>query len=184
MIRVIDFELFIDEVKITDLERRDHSYTVFIYKYGEDYEVFADHDPYAPDTPEKEFIGNVVISPDPELLLQKRQKDLMIYLYSVVDDLYGAITSGFSVLEKESWKLQEEEARKLLAVHTPTIDALCAVRNCSRDYLAKKIVENADNAQRTGLSILAKQQETESIIKSMSLDDFNTIWEAITKFKE
>ena len=76
-------------------------------------------------------------------------------------------------------QVQESEARALLNVKTPTIDALCAARGCSRDYLAMRIVENANNARNAGMYILSWQQETEEKIKTMTLEEFSAMWETI-----
>ena len=180
-----NFELFVDDVKIVDLEHRDKEYEVFVYKDLENsvIQVF-----YVPDAHKEtdedfskfEFKGSIIVPADPVLELASKKIQLLAHLYEKVNGIYSYLLSGYSVLEKESWEKQESEARALLAVQTPTIDALCAVRGCSRDELAKKIVANADAAKNAGLSILAWQQGIEKNIKEMDLNDFAGIWNIIT----
>jgi len=180
-----NFELLVDDVKIIDLERRDKEYEVFVYK---DLETSVIQVFYVPDAHKEddidfakyEFKGSIIVPADPVLELQSKKVQLLSHLYEKVNGIYSYLLSGYSVLEKESWEKQEAEARALLSVQTPTIDALCAVRGCSRDELAKKIVANADAAKNAGLSILAWQQGIEKNIKEMDLNDFAGIWNIIT----
>lgn len=179
-----NFELYVDDVKVVDLEKRSTEYEVFVYKdlSNENIEVF-----YVPDAHKEEdenfanfeFKGSIIVPADPVLELQFKKGQLLQHLYTKVNQIYSHLISGYSVLEKESWTQQEAEARALLAVQTPTIDALCAVRGCSRDELAKKIVANADAAKNAGLSVLSWQQGTEKKIKEMELMGFATIWAEI-----
>lgn len=181
-----NFELLVDDVKIIDLERRDKEYEVFVYK---DLETSVIQVFYVPDAHKEddidfakyEFKGSIIVPADPVLELQSKKVQLLSHLYEKVNGIYSYLLSGYSVLEKESWEKQEAEARALLSVQTPTIDALCAVRGCSRDELALKIVANADAAKNAGLSILAWQQGLEKNIKEMTLNDFAGIWNIITE---
>ena len=176
-----NYELFYGEQKIVDLERRDVEYEVFLYKdiINSVYQVF-----YVPDAHKEtdedyanfEFLGSIIVPSDPVLELMSKKKQLLFFLYGKVDRLYQHLLENYSVLEKESWSQQEEEARALLAVKTPLIDSLCAVRGCSRDELAKKIVSNADAAKNAGTEILSWQQGVEKQVKEMSLDDFSGLW--------
>ena len=176
-----NYELFYGDEKVVDLEHRDVEYEVFLYKdiINSVYQVF-----YIPDAHKEtdedyanfEFLGSIVVPSDPVLELMSKKKQLLFFLYGKVDRLYQYILENYSVLEKESWTQQEEEARSLLSVKTPLIDALCAVRGCSRDELAKKIVDNADAAKSVGTSILSWQQGIESQIKNMELGDFSGLW--------
>jgi hypothetical protein len=180
-----NFELFVDDVKIVDLEHRDKEYEVFVYKDLESNEIQVFYVPDAhkeedEDFARFEFKGSIIVPADLVLELQSKKIQLLSHLYEKVNGIYSYLLSGYSALEKESWEKQEAEARALLSVQTPTIDTLCAVRGCSRDELAKKIVYNADTAKNAGLSILAWQQGIEKNIKEMSLNDFSTIWENIT----
>ena len=187
MLAVSDnLELFYGEEKIVDLEHRHTEYEVFLYKdlINNIYQVF-----YLPDAHKEgdedfanfEFLGSIMVPSDPVLELAHKKQQILLYLYSKVNVLYQALLSNYSVLEKESWAQQEAEARALLAVQTPLIDTLCAVRGCSRDELAKKIVANADAAKNAGTGILAWQQSLETQIKDMTLDTFAMIWDVITK---
>lgn len=180
-----NFELFVDDIKIIDLERKDHGYEVFVYKNLENngIQIFYVPDAHKEDDPDfdkYEFKGSITVPSDPVMELTSKKIQLLVHLYEKVNRIYSYLLSGYSVLEKESWEKQEAEARALLAVQTPTIDALCAVRGCSRDELAKKIVANADAAKNAGLSILAWQQGIEKNIKEMDLNDFAGIWNIIT----
>jgi hypothetical protein len=180
-----NLELFYGEEKVVDLEHRHSEYEVFLYKdlINNIYQVF-----YLPDAHKAtdedfanfEFLGSIMVPSDPELELAYKKCQALAYLYGKVNTLYQSILSNYSVLEKESWAQQEAEARALLAVQTPLIDALCAVRGCSRDELAKKIVANADAATNIGTGILAWQQSIETQIKGMTLDDFAMIWDVIS----
>jgi hypothetical protein len=180
-----DFKLLVSGVEVAQMERKATEYEVFVYKNltTESFEVY-----YTPDAHKEEdedfenfqFYGSTMVPADPELSLSEKKKQALKHLYDKVNGIYNFLVSEYSVLEKESWVEQEREARALLAVKTPTIDALCAVRGCSRDYLAVKIVENADEAKQAGLSVLAWQQEVEERIKVMGLEGFSTIWEEIT----
>ena len=187
MLAVSDnLELFYGEEKIVDLEHRHTEYEVFLYKdlINNIYQVF-----YLPDAHKEgdedfanfEFLGSIMVPSDPVLELAHKKQQILLYLYSKVNVLYQALLSNYSVLEKESWAQQEAEARALLAVQTPLIDALCAVRGCSRDELALKIVANADAAKNVGTGILAWQQGIETQMKNMTLDDFSGIWNIISE---
>lgn len=176
-----NYELFYGDEKVSDLERRDVGYEIFLYKdiVNSVYQVF-----YSPDAHKEtdidysnfEFLGSITVPSDPALELISKKKQLLIFLYGKVDRLYQYLLENYSVLEKESWNQQEEEARALLAVKTPLIDSLCAVRGCSRDELARKIVSNADAAKNVGTEVLSWQQGIEKQIKDMSLDDFSILW--------
>ena len=144
------------------------------------YEVHVEHNPYPDNIKEGlTFLGSVTVPADPELVLADRKVELLAKLFSKVGELSKKMESGFSSLEKESWVQQEKEARELLAVKTPLIDVLCEARGCSRDYLAQRIVANADAARNAGSSILGWQQSTEELIKKMSLEDFTLLWSSI-----
>lgn len=164
--------------------KKDYPVEVFVWLKDSSYSFFeklniTDVVPLYDET--WEFLGSVTIPANPELLLEKRKKELLAHLYSKVNQIYSQLLSNYSVLEKESWTQQEYEARALLAVQTPTIDALCAVRGCSRDELAKKIVANADSAKFIGVSILSWQQGIEANIKNMDLNDFASLWDSISE---
>ena len=147
---------------------------------GREYEVYIEHNPYPDNTKEGlTFLGSVIVPADPELVLADRKVELLAKLFSKVGEISKKLESGFSSLEKESWVQQEKEARELLAVKTPLIDVLCEARGCSRDYLAQRIVSNADAARNAGSSILGWQQSTEELIKKMSLEDFTLLWSSI-----
>ena len=181
-----NYELFYGETKIVDLEHRAVEYEVFIYldKTNAVYQVF-----YLPDAHKEtdedfanfEFLGSIMVPADPILELESKKKQLLVHLYAKVNGIYEQLLSSYSVLEKESWTQQEAEARALLAVKTPLIDALCAVRGCSRDELAQKIVQNAEGASGVGTSVLAWQQAIETQVKTMTLGDFHGIWNIITE---
>ena len=185
MLAVSDnLELLYGEEKIVDLEHRPREYEVFLYKdlVNNIYQVFYEPDAHKetdPDFADFEFLGSIMVPSDPVMELSHKKQQILTYLYSKVNVLYQALLSNYSVLEKESWAQQEAEARALLAVQTPLIDALCVVRGCSRDELAKKIVANADAAKDAGTGILAWQQSIETEIKSMTLDNFSMIWDVI-----
>lgn len=180
-----NFELFVDDVKIVDLEHRSEDYEVFVYKDLENgvIQVF-----YVPDAHKEEdedfdrfeFKGSIIVPSDPILELHAKKNQLLSHLYARVNAIYQQVVQGYSVLEKESWVQQENEARALLAVQTPLIDSLCAVRGCSRDELARKIVANADAATNIGTGILAWQQGIETQVKSMTLNDFAGLWDIIS----
>ena len=147
---------------------------------GREYEVHLENNPYPDNTKEGlTFLGSVIVPADPELVLADRKAELMAKLFSKVGEISKKLESGFSSLEKESWVQQEKEARELLAVKTPLIDVLCEARGCSRDYLAQRIVANADAARNAGSFILGWQQNVEEIIKKMTLDQFYGIWSVI-----
>ena len=179
-----NYELFFGDEKVVDLEHRDAEYEVFLYKdlINSIYQVF-----YVPDAHKEtdedyanfEFLGSILVPADSALELMSKKKQLLLFLYNKVDSLYKLLLENYSILEKESWIQQETEARALLAVKTPLIDALCVVRGCSRDELAQKIVANADAAKIAGTSILSWQQGLEEEIKKMTLVDFSGIWEII-----
>ena len=181
-----NLELFYGEEKVVDLEHRPLEYEVFLYKdiVNAVYQVF-----YAPDAHKEtdedyanfEFLGSIVVPSDPVLELEDKKRQILLFLYSKVNILYQKVLESYSVLEKESWTQQESEARALLAVQTPLMDALCAVRGCSRDELARKIVSNADAAKNVGTGILAWQQGIETQVKGMTLDDFSGIWNIISE---
>ena len=181
-----NYELFCNDIKIVDLEHKDVEYEVFLYldKINSVHQVF-----YLPDAHKEtdedfenfEFLGSIMVPADPILELASKKKQILFHLYSKVNSIYQQLLSGYSVLEKESWTQQETEARTLLSVKTPLIDALCAVRGCSRDELAQRIVANADGANYVGTGILAWQQEIETQVKDMTLDDFSGIWNIISE---
>lgn len=181
-----DGVLYIDEYAV-ELEKSDKDVNIYVYFVEEGYrdddntthEVHQDHDPYSGGKEGFTFLGSLVNPADPELRLISRKKELVAHLLTKTDLLASKLKEGYSELEERSWEVQESEARALLAVKTPTIDALCAVRGCSRDYLAAKIVENADAARSAGIGILSWQQETEEKIKTMTLEEFSVMWEAI-----
>lgn len=187
MLAVSDnYELLYGEDKVVDLEHRELEYEVFLYldRINTVYQVF-----YLPDAHKEtdedfenfEFLGSIMVPADPILELKMKKKQVLSHLYAKVNTIYQYLLSGYSALEKESWTQQEAEARALLAVKTPLIDALCSVRGCSRDELAQRIVQNADNASNAGTSILAWQQQIETQVKDMTLDDFSGIWNIITE---
>ena len=181
-----NFELYVDDVKVVDLERHNSPYEVFVYKdltnnniqvfYVPDYHKESD-----PDYTNFEFKGSIIVPADPVMELAHKKEQLLLHLYAKVDQIYKIILSNYSVLEKESWEQQESEARALMAVKTPLIDTLCAVRGYSRDQLALKIIANADAAKAIGVSILAWQQGIESNIKNMTLDDFSGLWNIVAE---
>jgi hypothetical protein len=181
-----NFELYVDGVKVVDLDRRHSSYEIFVYKdltnnniqvfYTPDYHKESD-----PDYANFEFKGSIIVPADSTMELEHKKSQLLIYLYAKVDQIYKTILSNYSVLEKESWEQQEAEARALMAVKTPLIDALCAVRGYSRDQLALKIIANADAAKAIGVSILAWQQGIEANIKNMNIDDFSGLWDIVSQ---
>ncbi len=181
-----NFELFVDDIKIVDLEHRDKEYEVFVYKDLENsvIQVF-----YVPDAHKEtdfdfdkfEFKGSIIVPADPVMELASKKVQLLSHLYEKVNAIYANLLSKYSVLEKESWEQQEIEARALMAVKTPLIDALCAVRGCSRDELARKIIDNADAAKYAGTYVLSWQQGLEKNIKEMTLNDFAGIWDIITE---
>lgn len=180
-----NFELFVNEEKVVDLEKRHKSYEVFVYKdlINNTYQVFYEPDAHKEtdeDYANFEFLGSIMVPADPVLELAYKKQEVLKHLYQRVNELYSWLLSGYSVLEKESWSQQEEEARALLAVKTPLIDSLCAARGYSRDELAKKIVANADGAKVVGTAVLSWQQGLEEEIKKMSLDDFAMIWDQIS----
>lgn len=181
-----DDNLYIDDV-VVELEKSDVDQNVYVYfiqegfREDEDtfYEVHQGHNPYTEDKEGYTFLGSVVHAANLELVLINRKNELKTHLLKKADSLAAEVKKGYSELEERSWEVQESEARALLNVKTPTIDALCAARGCSRDYLAKKIVENADNARNAGTLILSWQQETEEKIKTMTLEEFSAMWETI-----
>lgn len=181
-----NFELFVDDVKIVDLDRRPNGYEVFVYKDLENgvIQVFYVPDAHKegdPDFEKYEFKGSIAVPSDPVLELEFKKEQLLQHLYGKVDEIYQALLSKYSVLEKESWQQQEAEARALMAVHTPLITALCLARGYSRDELAKKIIANADTAKAIGTAILSWQQGFETSIKNMTLDDFAGMWNNISE---
>jgi len=183
-----DFLLLVNGIQVVELERKPKEYEVYVYKdlANDTFNVY-----YAPDAHKEgdedyenfQFYGSIMVPADPELSLAVKKVETLSHLYDKVNRIYTALLSNYSVLEKESWVEQEREARELLAVKTPTIDALCAVRGCSRDELALKIVANANAAKAAGLGTLAWQQGLEERIKTMSLEDFSVIWAEIEEAK-
>lgn len=165
------------------VDKLDHNVEAFVWFNGEGiYDMFIRHDDtiLVPDHDEIwEFLGSVYIAADPALVLAKRKSEVLAHLYKTVNNVYVDLASNYTEIEKESWKQQEAEARALKAVATPTIDALCAVRGCSRDELADKIIANANAATVAGLNTLAWQQGMEAKIRNMSIEDFSTLWEEI-----
>ena len=184
-----DNSLFSDQgiLLFSGFEKLDRDVEVFAYSVspefqvdGREYEVHVDYNPYPDNTKEGlTFLGSVIVPADPELVLADRKVELLTKLFSKVGEISKKMESGFSSLEKESWTQQEKEARELLAVKTPLIDVLCEARGCSRDYLAQRIVANADDARNAGIFILGWQQSTEELIKKMSLEDFSLLWSSI-----
>lgn len=178
--------LYVDDYVI-ELEKFDKDTNIFVYFVQEGFraddnvahEVHIDHDPYDGGKEGYTFLGSLVNPADPELVLINRKEELKSHLLKKADILAQMLKKGYSELEERSWEVQESEARALLNVKTPTIDALCAARGCSRDYLAMRIVENANNARNAGMYILSWQQETEEKIKTMTLEEFSAMWEAI-----
>ena len=108
-------ELFYGDEKVVDLEHRDVEYEVFLYKdiINRVYQVF-----YVPDAHKEtdedyanfEFLGSIIVPSDPVLELMSKKKQLLFFLYGKVDQLYQHLLENYSVLEKESWSQQEEEA--------------------------------------------------------------------------
>ena len=183
-----DNSLFSDQdiLIFRGFEKLNRDVEVFAYYVAPEYqehgefEVYIEHNPYPDNTKEGlTFLGSVIVPADPELVLADRKVELMTKLFSKVGEISKKMESGFSSLEKESWVQQEKEARELLAVKTPLIDVLCEARGCSRDYLAQRIVANADDARNAGIFILGWQQSTEELIKKMSLEDFSLLWSSI-----
>lgn len=181
-----DGVLYIDEYAV-ELEKSDKDVNIYVYFVEEGYredanthEVHQDHDPYNGGKEGFVFLGSLVNPADPELRLISRKKELVVHLLTKTDLLASKLKEGYSELEERSWEVQESEARALLAVKTPTIDALCVVRGCSRDYLAAKIVENADAARSAGIDILSWQQSMEEKIKGISLEGFSSVWDEIS----
>lgn len=153
-----------------------YSVEVFVWLKDGIYEYFlkkSDVDIVPTYDEDWEFLGSVILPADPGMLLEKRKKDVLKLLYDKVNSVYLDLLSPYTSLEKESWQQQEEEARALKAVKTPTIDKLCIVRGCSRDELADKIIANADAAKNAGISVLAWQQGIEKKIKEMKVEDYD-----------
>jgi len=179
--------LFVEDRTI-ELIKSDKDHNLFVYFIQEGYraddnsvyEIHQGHDPYSGEKEGYTFLGSVFYPADPELVLINRKKELVAHLLTKTDLLASKLKEGCSELEERSWEVQESEARALLAVKTPTIDALCAVRGCSRDYLAAKIVENADAARSAGIGILSWQQFMEEKIKGISLEEFSSVWDEIS----
>ena len=179
--------LFVEDRAI-ELIKSDKDHNIFVYFIQEGYraddnsvyEIHQGHDPYSGEKEGYTFLGSVFYPADPELVLINRKNELKDHLLNKADILAQALKKGYSELEERSWEVQESEARALLAVKTPTIDALCAVRGCSRDYLAAKIVENADAARSAGIGILSWQQFMEEKIKGISLEEFSSVWDEVS----
>lgn len=156
----------------------DYSLEVFVWLKEGLYHFFEKRDSsdIVPSYDESyEFLGSVVIPADPELLLSKKKSDVLKILYEKVEGIYTVLSSEYTSLEKDSWAQQEAEARAIKAVKTPVIDSLCAVRGCSRDELAEKIIANSDAAKTAGIHVLSWQQGIEKKIKSMGLDDYDSL---------
>ena len=166
-----------DLVRI-QLNKSSYSVEIFVWLNEGNYSFFEKKSPddIVPVYDETwEFLGSVVVPADPELLLEKKKSDVLKFLYDKVNSIYIKLLSPYTTLEKESWQQQEEEARALKAVKTPTIDSLCASRGCSRDELADKIIANADAAKNAGISVLAWQQGIEQKIKNMKIEDYESL---------
>lgn len=178
-----NYNVYYQDGTIGSVDRKSQPYQIFVYKKLEDsaVEIHVDKDPYQPDQEGYEFLGSVVVPSDTALDLEEKKRQLFDHLYSKVDSIHKVLLSNYSSLEVESWQQQEEEAKALLAVKTPVIDALCAVRGCSRDALALKIVANAEVAKGFGVNILAWQQGFEQKIKNMESSNFPEFWKEISE---
>jgi len=183
-----DFRLLVNGIEVVELERKAKEYEVFVYKDLANnvfniYYVPDAHKEEDDDYEDHQFYGSIMVPADPELALVVRKEEALTHLYSKVDSIYHELLAEYSILEKESWVQQEAEARALMAVKTPLIDALCAVRGCSRDELAYKIILNAEAAKSIGVNVLAWQQGMEQRIKNMNLVDFSVLWDEIVSKK-
>ena len=180
-----DYNVYYQDNVIGVVDKKSHSYQIFVYKNLETggFEIHIDHNPYEVNQEGYEFLGSIVVPSDPALDLEEKKRQLFAHLYSKVDGIHKILLSNYSSLEVESWQQQEEEAKALLAVKTPVIGALCAVRGCSRDELALKIIANAEVARRFGVSILAWQQGFEQKIKNMEDYEFSEFWQEISDKK-
>lgn len=168
-------EIIHNDLVRMQLNKNPYPVEIFVWLKEGDYSFFEkkNSDDVVPVYDETwEFLGSVIVPADPELLLEKKKKDVLQLLYDKVNSAYLKLLSPYTALEKESWQQQEEEARTLKAVKTPTIDKLCLVRGCSRDELADKIIANADAAKDAGISVLVWQQGIEKKIKEMKIEDY------------
>ena len=180
-----DNVLFIDDY-VYEIPKSAEDKDVSVYFVEEGFRVDFAHEILVGQDPNTEaregftFLGSVRCPADPAMMLERRKKEISAKLIEKTNSLGVILKSGYSDLEEKSWIAQESEARALMAVPTPTIDALCAARNCTRDYLARKIIENADNARNAGMFILSWQQEMEEKIKKMALEEFSSVWDEIS----
>lgn len=101
--------------------------------------------------------------------LKEAKESRYAEVLTAFNEALGQLTSTYPQLERETWSIQEEEARAYVAdstAATPALDALATARGVTKDILATKIVAKADQYRISSLQLIGKKQALEEAINN------------------